>query len=156
MISLIPDVIGDYKGKIIPLIFNGINETEPKLSPLIWDCLILCLNTFDDCWNYVHHQQSFLPKLYAFLRHACHGNVFGVKDYLLPLVKKLPQNLRSSNFIENFFQSLEDGLLSIKGRQQMNNVSSLLKADLDCLLYILDDDQNETQRLTFLNERVSR
>ncbi|CAF3912073.1 unnamed protein product [Rotaria magnacalcarata] len=48
LINLIPDVIREYKTKIIPLVFYAINETEPKLCPLIWDCLIICLDTFDD------------------------------------------------------------------------------------------------------------
>ncbi|CAF0848180.1 unnamed protein product [Rotaria sordida] len=156
LINLIPDVIQEYKAKVIPLAFYSINETEPKLCPLIWDCLILCLDTFDDCWSLVNYQKAFLPKLYAFLRHACHGNVFGVKDCLLPLIEKIPKTVIDDNanyhFIENFFQSMEEGILSIKGRQQMNNVSSLLKAYMDCLLYILES--HSTDQLGFLNERL--
>lgn len=34
----------------------------------------------------------------------------------------------------------------------MNNVSSLLKAYMDCLLYILEN--HSTDQLAFLNERV--
>ncbi|CAF3382089.1 unnamed protein product [Rotaria sp. Silwood1] len=156
LINLIPDVIREYKPKIIPLVFYAINETEPKLCPLIWDCLILCLDTFDDCWSLVNYQKAFLPKLYAFIRHACHGNVFGVKDCLLPLIEKIPKIVIDDNvnyhFVENFFQSMEEGILSIKGRQQMNNVSSLLKAYMDCLLYILE--HHSTDQLGFLNERL--
>ncbi|CAF4483316.1 unnamed protein product [Rotaria sp. Silwood2] len=156
LINLIPDVIREYQAKIIPLVFYAINETEPKLCPLIWDCLILCLDTFDDCWSLVNYQKAFLPKLYAFLRHACHGNVFGVKDCLLPLIERIPEAVIDDNanyhFIENFFQSMEEGILSIKGRQQMNNVSSLLKAYMDCLLHILK--HHSTNQLGFLNERL--
>jgi hypothetical protein len=51
--------------------------------------------------------------LYAFLRHACHGNVFGVKDCLLPLIQKIPKAViddqATYHFIENFFQSMEEG-----------------------------------------------
>lgn len=93
--------------------FYGINETDPKLCRLIWDCLMLCLLTFDDCWSLVNYQKAFLPKLYTFLRHACHGNVFDVKDSLLPLVEKIPTTVIDDNanyhFIENFFQSSEEG-----------------------------------------------
>ena len=103
----------EYKAKIIQLVFYSINETDPKLCPSIWDCLLLCLDTFDDCWSAVNYQKAFLPKLYAFLRHACHGNVFGAKDCLLPLIQKIPSNILTDkvtyNFIENFFQSLEEG-----------------------------------------------
>jgi hypothetical protein len=103
----------DYKTKIIPSVFYAINETDPKLCPLIWDCLILCLDTFDDCWTNINYQKAFLPKLYVFLRHACHGNVFGIKDCLLPLISKMPGHILvdqvNSRFIENFFQSLEEG-----------------------------------------------
>jgi hypothetical protein len=156
LINLIPDVMKEYKTKIIPLVFYSINETEPKLCPLIWDCLILCLDTFDDCWGLVNYQKAFLPKLYAFLRQACHGNVFGVKDCLLPLIEKIPKNVIDDkvnyHFIENFFQSMEEGILQIKGRQQMNNVNSLLKAYMDCLLYILE--HHSTDQLSFLNERL--
>lgn len=42
----------------------------------------------------------------------------------------------------------------MKGRQQMNNVSSLLKAYLDCLLYVLEHHAKD--QLVFLNERVCR
>ncbi|CAF1307117.1 unnamed protein product [Rotaria magnacalcarata] len=156
LINLIPDVIREYKTKIIPLVFYAINETEPKLCPLIWDCLIICLDTFDDCWLLVNHQKAFLPKLYAFLRNACHGNVFGVKDCLLPLIQKIPSTIigegTNNHFIENFFQAMEEGILSIKGRQQMNNVSSLLKAYMDCLLYVLEN--HSTGQLVFLNDRL--
>ncbi|CAF3531422.1 unnamed protein product [Adineta steineri] len=156
LINLIPDVIREYKTKIIPLVFYAINETEPKLCPLIWDCLILCLDTFDDCWSLINYQKAFLPKLYAFLKNACHGNVFGVKDCLLPLIMKIPQTVIEDKinyrFIENFFQSMEEGILSIKGRQQMNNVSSLLKAYMDCLLYVLK--HHTTNQLDFLNDRL--
>ncbi|CAF4157803.1 unnamed protein product, partial [Rotaria magnacalcarata] len=46
---------------------------------------------------------------------------------------------------------MEEGILSIKGRQQMNNVSSLLKAYMDCLLYVLEN--HSTGQLVFLNDR---
>lgn len=105
----------EYKAKVIPLVFYSINETEPKLCPLIWDCLILCLDTFDDCWSLVNYQKAFLPKLYAFLRNACHGNVFGVKDCLLPLIEKIPPAVIKDNtnyhFVESFFQSMEEGFV---------------------------------------------
>lgn len=80
---------------------------------MIWDCLILCLDTFDDCWSLINYQKAFLPKLYAFLRQACHGNVFDVKDCLLPLIEKIPttviEDKETFHFIENFFQSMEEG-----------------------------------------------
>ena len=43
-------------------------------------------------------------------------------------------------------------ILSIKGRQQMNNVNALLKAYIDCLIYVLEN--HTTDQLAFLNERV--
>lgn len=97
----------------MPLVFYGINETEPKTSPMIWDCLILCLEKFDDCWTFVNCQKAFLPKLYAFLRNACYGNVFGMKDHLLTLMTRIPSTIFAEQpvyrFVENFFQSLEEG-----------------------------------------------
>ena len=103
----------------------------------------------------INFQKAFLPKLYAFLRSACHGNVFGAKDCLVPLLEKLPTNIfndENLKFIENFFQSMEDGILSIKGRQQMNNVNSLLKCYMDCLIYILETHIDN--QFDFLNERL--
>ncbi|CAF0922372.1 unnamed protein product [Adineta ricciae] len=156
LITLIPDVMCEYKVKIIPLVFHSINETEPKLCPVIWECLILCLDTFDDCWSLVKYQKAFLPKLYAFLRHACHGNVFGVKDCFVRLLQKIPEEIINDKttyrFVENFFSAMEDGIISIKGRQQMTSVSSLLNAYMDCLLYILD--HHSTDQLAFLSERL--
>ncbi|UJR36748.1 hypothetical protein I4U23_029463 [Adineta vaga] len=156
LINLIPDVMREYKAKIIPLVFYSINETEPKLCPFIWDCLILCLDTFDDCWSLVNYQKAFLPKLYAFLRQACHGNVFGVKDCFVRLLQKIPEDIikdkTNYRLVENFFQAMEDGILSIKGRQQMNNVNSLLNAYMHCLIYILE--HHSTDQLAFLNERL--
>jgi hypothetical protein len=112
--NLLPNLLCEYQTKIVPLVFYAVNETEPKLCPLIWDCLLLCLDTFDEsCWSLVNYQKAFLPKLFAFLRHACHGNVFGVKDCLLPLISKIPTSVLNDKttyrFIENFFQSLEEG-----------------------------------------------
>lgn len=44
-------------------------------------------------------------------------------------------------------------ILSIKGRQQTNNINSLLKAYMDCLLHVLE--HHSIDQLAFLNDRVS-
>ncbi|CAF4402959.1 unnamed protein product, partial [Didymodactylos carnosus] len=160
LISLMPDLMRDYANKFIPLIFSAINESDPTLCPLIWTNLLECLETFDDCWSHIDYQKAFLPKLWAFLKQACHGNVFDVKDCLLSLINKIPSIIiedKKYNFTENFFTSMEEGILSIKGRHQANNANSLLKAYMDCVTYILEQYCKELQqKSTFLNDRMLR
>ncbi|CAF1230108.1 unnamed protein product [Didymodactylos carnosus] len=158
LIRLMPDLMKDYLTKFIPLIFSAINESDPTICPLVWTDLLECLETFDDCWSHINYQKAFLPKLWAFLRHGCYGNVFGVKDALLSLISKIPSTViedKTYNFIENFFTSMEEGMLLIKGRHQANNANALLKAYMDCVMYILDQYYKELeQKLIFINDRM--
>ena len=79
-----------------------------------------------------------------------------MKDCFVRLLQKIPEEIindkKTYRFVENFFSAMEDGIISIKGRQQMTSVSSLLNAYMDCLLYILD--HHSTDQLAFLSERL--
>ena len=60
-----------------PLVLGVFGEKDPACHAVMWEMLFAYLAAFPDCWAHTNPSKAVLPRLYAFLRHGCHGSACG-------------------------------------------------------------------------------
>jgi hypothetical protein len=74
-----------------PAVLGALSDKEPANHEAAWAALLGYARALPGSWRHVSMQKAFLPRLLAFLRHACHGSAAASYPALLPLVSLLPQ-----------------------------------------------------------------
>lgn len=72
-------------------VLGALGDKEPANHEAMWGMLLAYARAAPDSWQHVNIQKAFLPRLWAFLRHGCHGSAAASYPALLPLVSLLPQ-----------------------------------------------------------------
>lgn len=72
-------------------VLGALGDKEPANHEAMWGMLLAYARAVPDSWRHVNMQKAFLPRLWAFLRHGCHGSAAASYPALLPLVSLLPQ-----------------------------------------------------------------
>ncbi|MEW5314556.1 MAG: hypothetical protein WDW38_006042 [Sanguina aurantia] len=69
-----------------------LQERDPGAHPEMWELLLTFVQAVPDCWQHANLRKAVLPRLYALLRHGCHGSGSASLPALLPLVSLLPRD----------------------------------------------------------------
>jgi hypothetical protein len=72
-------------------VLSALADKEAGNHEAMWGMLLAYARALPDCWDHVNMQKAFLPRLTAFLRHACYGSPRVSYPALLPLLSLLPQ-----------------------------------------------------------------
>ena len=70
------------------------------------------------CWQQVNASKAILPRLWALLRHGCHGSATASYPALLPLLALMPAEVvgPSTNLLEHLLGSVWTGLKACSTR----------------------------------------
>ncbi|CAG8539422.1 9319_t:CDS:10 [Acaulospora morrowiae] len=116
-------------------LMSVLNDKDASVYSELWDSLIVFTKTFPQSWLIASRKKPMLPKLYNFLRSACHGTGFISYPCILPLISQLPQEMIDSNpkFHEEFFLNFWKGLSN--PLVDRANSDAFLQAYSECLVY---------------------
>lgn len=82
-------------------VLGALGDKEPANHEAMWGMLLAYARAAPDSWGHINMQKAFLPRLWALLRHGCHGSATASYPALLPLVSLLPQvSGRRVTFVE--------------------------------------------------------
>ncbi|KAL4857852.1 3-hydroxyisobutyryl-CoA hydrolase [Chlorella vulgaris] len=122
-------------------VLSALADKEAGNHEAMWGMLLAYVRALPDCWDHVNMQKAFLPRLTAFLRHACYGSPRVSYPALLPLLSLLPQEVlgpRPTLFV-SLLDSLWQGLAALAGGTAAGSSKQAREAAaaayLDCLLY---------------------
>lgn len=84
-------VLAGGEAAAAPAILGVLGDKEPANHEAAWAALLGYVRALPHAWRHVSVHKAFLPRLLAFLRHACHGSAAASYPALLPLVSLLPK-----------------------------------------------------------------
>ncbi len=84
-----PQLLAGSLAASAPAVLGALGDKEPANHEAMWGMLLAYARAAPDSWSHVNMQKAFLPRLWAFLRHGCHGSAAASYPALLPLVSLL-------------------------------------------------------------------
>lgn len=86
-----PALLAGCVAQAAPAVLGALSDKEAGNHAAMWGMLLSFARALPGGWRHVSMQKAFLPRLWAFLRHACYGSPATSYPALLPLVSLLPR-----------------------------------------------------------------
>ena len=106
-----PHLIKLHLTPLSKITFNSVSQKsipQGTARGAIWQNIVTIVQSFEDCFQGINMEKSFLPHLFKELE-SCSRDAFDLFANLKQMLFKLSANLENS-FIENFFASFVSGL----------------------------------------------
>ncbi|XP_048513180.1 E3 ubiquitin-protein ligase listerin isoform X2 [Athalia rosae] len=143
MIQYTDELYKNEKKKLITAIMNNLDETDPGVSPVVWEAVLFVIHKIKNWHNVVSIEKLILPKLWRVLRDGGHGSASSIYPNLLPLISHFQlQNVDRIHLYTNFFDNLRKGF-KVKS-VQLSHLETLavVTAFTECLRYVIHQNSN--------------
>ncbi|CAG8538344.1 3601_t:CDS:10 [Diversispora eburnea] len=146
-----PKMVEDHLEMLTTIyLMSVLNDKDKSVYEELWNSLLVFTKYFPKSWLLASKRKAMLPKLFNFLRCACHGTVTISYPCILPLISNLPQELIDSDpkfydeFFSNFWKGLSNPVID------RSNSGVFLQAYIECLMYYIfklenSDDEKQKQ-----------
>ena len=106
-----PTLILDHKSSICPAVLHSLDESAPRVTSSLWECVLHLTSTVSDWWTVVNPQKGMLPQLWKVLRTAGSGSARVIFPNLLPFLSTMPasETRQNKEFLQKFFTSFNQG-----------------------------------------------
>ncbi|XP_037868758.2 E3 ubiquitin-protein ligase listerin isoform X2 [Bombyx mori] len=115
---------GDQFGaKTFRVLLERTQDTELLVVAPLWTCLLLYTHSVQDWCEHLENKELLLKRMLELLENGGRGDAGLLRAVLLPLLPRLPRDLLTKHFYEQFFDAIFVGLekkniLSSKSERQ--------------------------------------
>jgi hypothetical protein len=113
---------------------GAVGERDAASHAAMWGALLSFFRAAPDAWARVNLQKAFFPRLWALLRHGCHGSAQASFPALLPLLALLPAEALGAPLFEAALRAMWEGLASQPAGADRDAAAAALQ---ECLLFAL-------------------
>ncbi len=113
---------------------SAVGERDAASHAAMWGALLSFFRAAPDAWARVNLQKAFFPRLWALLRHGCHGSAQASFPALLPLLALLPAEALGAPLFEATLRAVWEGLASLPAGADRDAAVAALQ---ECILFAL-------------------
>ncbi|XP_040576055.1 E3 ubiquitin-protein ligase listerin [Lepeophtheirus salmonis] len=118
--------------KLIDITFTNLQETDPIIAPIIWDCCLYIMLNHANWKDSVNVSSTVLPNLLQCFENGCSGNGVDIYPKLLPFLScLLKEEIPTGSVLKEILCSLRHPYASLKKKQ----LNALMKSYFELSRY---------------------
>ncbi|CAB4056024.1 LTN1 [Lepeophtheirus salmonis] len=118
--------------KLIDITFTNLQETDPIIAPIIWDCCLYIMLNYANWKDSVNVSSTVLPNLLQCFENGCSGNGVDIYPKLLPFLScLLKEKIPTGSVLKEILCSLRHPYASLKKKQ----LNALMKSYFELSRY---------------------